>query len=71
MPQLNSPTPIATKVPLLHWNCSHCDVPPKLVERIWNMQTALNQKRAVLDGIAAELRRIIGQPADKKLKLVA
>jgi hypothetical protein len=36
----------------------------------------MQQKRAVLDGIAAELRRIIGEPAPKtiaqdKLRLVA
>jgi len=41
------------------------------VTGIYNQSKRMNQKRAVLDGIAAELRRIIGQPAAKKLKLVA
>ena len=41
------------------------------VTGIYNQSKLMNQKRAVLDGIAAELRRIIGQPAAKKLKLVA
>jgi integrase len=41
------------------------------VTGIYNQSKRMNQKRAVLDGIAAELRRIVGQPADKKLKLVA
>jgi len=35
----------------------------------------MEEKRAVLDGVAAELRRIIGQPAmkavDPKLRLAA
>jgi integrase len=41
------------------------------VTGIYNQSKRMNQKRAVLDGIAAELRRIIGRPADTKLKLVA
>jgi integrase len=41
------------------------------VTGIYNQSKRMNQKRAVLDGIAAELRRIIGQPAAKELKLVA
>jgi integrase len=41
------------------------------VTGIYNQSKRMNQKRAVLDGIAAELRRIVGQPADTKLKLVA
>ncbi|MEH2611759.1 hypothetical protein V1293_004048 [Bradyrhizobium sp. AZCC 1693] len=31
----------------------------------------MKEKRAVLDGIAAELRRIIGKPAETELRLVA
>ena len=31
----------------------------------------MKEKRAVLDGVAAELRRIIGEPAETELRLVA
>jgi integrase len=45
------------------------------VTGIYNQSKRMQQKRAVLDGIAAELRRIIGEPAmkavDPKLRLAA
>jgi integrase len=45
------------------------------VTGIYNQSKRMQQKRAVLDGIAAELRRIIGEPAVKaveaKLRLAA
>ncbi|WP_028167660.1 tyrosine-type recombinase/integrase [Bradyrhizobium elkanii] len=46
------------------------------VTGIYNQSKRMQQKRAVLDGIAAELRRIIGEPAPKtiaqdKLRLAA
>jgi hypothetical protein len=40
------------------------------VTGIYNQSKRMQQKRAVLDGIAAELRRIIGG-ADPKLRLAA
>ena len=41
------------------------------VTRIYNQSKDMKKKRAVLDGIAAELRRIIGGPAVTSLRLVA
>ena len=36
-----------------------------------NHSKRMKEKRAVLDGVAAELRRIIGKPAETGLRLVA
>jgi integrase len=41
------------------------------VTGIYSRSKRMEQKRAVLDGIAAELRRIIGKPAETGLRLVA
>jgi integrase len=44
------------------------------VTGIYNQSKRMQQKRAVLDGVATELRRIIGEPAkavDRKLRLAA
>jgi integrase len=41
------------------------------VTGIYSRSKRMEQKRAVLDGIAAELRRIIGEPAETGLRLVA
>jgi integrase len=44
------------------------------VTGIYNQSKRMQQKRAVLDGVAAELRRIIGEPVkavDRKLRLAA
>ena len=41
------------------------------VTGIYNQSKRMTQKRAVLDGVAAELRRIIGWPAASGLRLVA
>ncbi|MEH2612159.1 hypothetical protein [Bradyrhizobium sp. AZCC 1693] len=41
---------------------------------IYNQSKRMQQKRGMLDGIAAELRRIIGRPAEQgetELRLVA
>jgi integrase len=41
------------------------------VTGIYNQSRRMAQKRAVLDGIAAELRRIIGQPAEADIRVAA
>jgi integrase len=41
------------------------------VTGIYSRSKRMEQKRAVLDGIAAELRRIIGEPAETGLRLAA
>ncbi|MGV7218261.1 tyrosine-type recombinase/integrase [Bradyrhizobium sp. UFLA05-112] len=47
---------------------------PTVTGKVYNHSSRMKEKRAVLDGLAAELRRIIGEPAtafDPKLRLVA
>ena len=39
--------------------------------KVYNHSKRMKEKRAVLDGVAAELRRIIGEPAETELRLVA
>jgi hypothetical protein len=36
---------------------------PTVTGKVYNHSKRMKEKRAVLDGVAAELRRIIGQPA--------
>jgi hypothetical protein len=35
--------------------------------KVYNHSKRMKEKRAVLDGVAAELRRIIGKPATQRL----
>ena len=47
---------------------------PTVTGKVYNHSKRMKEKRAVLDGIAAELRRIIGQPVkaiDRELRLAA
>ena len=44
---------------------------PSVTGKVYNHSKRMKEKRAVLDGVAAELRRIIGQPAEAGLRLVA
>jgi integrase len=47
---------------------------PSVTGKVYNHSKRMKEKRAVLDGIAAELRRIIGEPVgqrETKLRLVA
>jgi integrase len=44
---------------------------PTVTGKVYNHSKRMKEKRAVLDGVAAELRRIIGQPAEAELRLVA
>jgi integrase len=44
---------------------------PSVTGKVYNHSKRMKEKRAVLDGVAAELRRIIGQPAEAELRLVA
>src|SRR6478672_9887000 len=49
---------------------------PSVTGKVYNHSKRMREKRAVLDGVAAELRRIIGEPAPMKqaeteLRLVA
>ena len=48
---------------------------PSVTGKVYNHSKRMKEKRAVLNGLAAELRRIIGQPAvrfdDRGLQLVA
>ena len=44
---------------------------PTVTGRVYELSKRMKEKRAVLDGIAAELRRIIGWPAATGLRLVA
>jgi integrase len=46
-------------------------VVPSVTGKVYNHSKRIKEKRAVLDGVAAELRRIIGEPADTGLRLVA
>ena len=38
---------------------------PIVIGKVYNHSKRMKEKRAVLDGVAAELRRIIGEPAPK------
>ena len=40
---------------------------PSVTGKVYNHSKRMKEKRAVLDGVAAELRRIIGQPAVKTI----
>jgi integrase len=44
---------------------------PSVTGRVYVHSPRMQEKRAVLDGVAAELRRIIGAPAETELRLVA
>ena len=44
---------------------------PSVTGKVYNHSKRMKEKRAVLDGVAAELRRIIGWPAETGLRLVA
>lgn len=44
---------------------------PSVTGEVYNHSKRTKEKRAVLDGVAAELRRIIGTAADTGLRLVA
>ena len=47
---------------------------PSVTGKVYNHSKRMKEKRAVLDGVAAELRRIIGEPAkavDRKMRLAA
>jgi hypothetical protein len=40
---------------------------PTVTGKVYNHSKRMKEKRAVLDGVAAELRRIIGEQAGKAL----
>ena len=47
---------------------------PSVTGKVYNHSKRMKEKRAVLDGVAGELRRIIGEPAkavDRKMRLAA
>ena len=44
---------------------------PSVTGKVYNHSKRMKEKRAVLDGVAGELRRIIGRPAETELRLVA
>jgi hypothetical protein len=44
---------------------------PSVTGKVYNHSKRMKETRALLDGIAAELRRIIGKPAEAELLLVA
>ena len=44
---------------------------PSVTGKVYNHSKRMKEKRAVLNGVAAELRRIIGQTANAELRLVA
>jgi integrase len=44
---------------------------PTVTGKVYNHSKRMKEKRAVLDGVAAELRRIIGKSAETELRLVA
>ena len=44
---------------------------PSVTGKVYNHSKRMKEKRAVLDGVAAELQRIIGWPAETGLRLVA
>ena len=41
---------------------------PSVTGKVYNHSKRMKEKRAVLDGVAAELRRIIGEPAPKVIE---
>ena len=43
---------------------------PSVTGKVYNHSKRMKEKRAVLDGVAAELRRIIGEPAALNLTKV-
>jgi hypothetical protein len=47
------------------------EIVPSVTGKVYNHSKRMKEKRAVLDGVAAELRRIIGEPAEAGLRLVA
>jgi integrase len=49
----------------------HEQAVPTVTGKVYNLSKRMNEKRAVLDGVAAELRRIIGWPVETGLRLVA
>ncbi|WP_245330647.1 site-specific integrase [Bradyrhizobium sp. AS23.2] len=44
---------------------------PTVTGKVYNHSKRMKEKRAVLEGVAAELRRILGEPAEAALRLVA
>ena len=44
---------------------------PSVTGKVYNHSKRMRERRAVLDGVAAELRRIIGWPAETEPRLVA
>ena len=40
---------------------------PSVTSKVYNHSKRMKEKRAVLDGVAAELRRIVGGPVPKAL----
>ena len=44
---------------------------PSVTGKVYNHSKRMKEKRAVLDGVAAELRRIISSPVETGLRLVA
>ncbi|WP_439374818.1 hypothetical protein [Bradyrhizobium sp. DASA03120] len=44
---------------------------PTVTGKVYNHSKRMKEKRAVLNGVTAELRRIVGKPADAGLRLVA
>ena len=44
---------------------------PSVTGKVYNHSKRMKEKRAVLDGVAAELRRIIGTAGGAGLRLVA
>ncbi|WP_038959967.1 hypothetical protein [Bradyrhizobium japonicum] len=44
---------------------------PTVTGKVYNHSKRMKEKRAVLDGVSAELRRIVSEPARTGLRLVA
>ena len=44
---------------------------PTVTGKVYNHSKRMKEKRAVLNGVAVELRRIIGEPAATELRIVA
>lgn len=44
---------------------------PSVTGKVYNHSNRMKEKRAVLEGTAAELGQIIGKPAETELRLVA
>ena len=47
------------------------EIVPTVTGKVYNHSKRMKEKRAVLDGVAAELRRIVGWPAETGLRLIA